>query len=130
MITLATLADATPQQVFDHVSAHLLTQGHRSEDFVSNTCAYRGQNGDMCAAGCLMSDKEYREEFEGADWGTLVSEKNVPPAHEALIARLQSIHDGPAPNTWKEKLQALAERYQFSQEVLERDYPQNVADGN
>ncbi len=51
------------QAVFDKVVKHLLTQKRRSEG--KQGCAYRGKDGDMCAVGCLISDKAYDPEIEG-----------------------------------------------------------------
>ena len=56
MITLATLEQATAQQVFTQVKNHLLKQNEKS--MINGICAYRGSNGLQCAAGCLMSDEE------------------------------------------------------------------------
>jgi hypothetical protein len=41
MITLKTLPQATPQQVFDQVTKHLLTQNARSRSGETQICAYR-----------------------------------------------------------------------------------------
>ena len=67
MITLKTLPQATAQDVFDHVTQHLLKQGKRS---VSSTgaCQYRTEQAEgvlKCAAGCLITDDEYNSKFEG-----------------------------------------------------------------
>ena len=51
------------QAVFDKVVKHLLTQKRRSES--KRGCAYRGEDGAMCAVGCLISDKAYDPEIEG-----------------------------------------------------------------
>lgn len=48
------------QKIFDHVIKHLRKQGRQSlldTDVIG--CAYRGQDGDKCAIGCLITDKEY-----------------------------------------------------------------------
>lgn len=115
-ITLANLKAATPQQVFDQVVTHLLTQNAQS--MANDTCAYRGDGGLMCAAGCLISDAEYkdllkRHEIDGADgknWGYLADCTDaVPKDHTHLIQDLQIIHDdvlGPA--NWKAKLERVA----------------------
>lgn len=62
----------TPQQIFDQVATHLLTQGRRSgiesfdefgaEDF---NCYYRAPDGAMCAVGCLIAPETYSEVYEG-----------------------------------------------------------------
>lgn len=97
-ITLATLADATEQQVFDQAARHLLTQKVRSvrlQPDGDNTpiyCAYRGDGGLMCAAGCFIGDDEYDERFEGTNWYE-VAARNGYHAHTELMAQLQDAHD-------------------------------------
>lgn len=115
MITLKNLPQATAQQVFDQVARHLLTQGRRSVTEVpalirfgsSSVCAYRGDGGLKCAAGCFIGDDEYMRDFEGKTWNKLV-EYGIPIMHNALIRQLQLIHDGVTPGLWKEKLINLA----------------------
>lgn len=111
MITLKTLPNATKQEVFNQVAHHLLTQDRQSFGPYNDTsgCAYRGTHSDKCAAGCLMSDEEYRVEWEGKSWGKLVKIKIAPDTHDWLISRLQHIHDSVQPQNWQEALNQLAE---------------------
>lgn len=90
-ITLATLADATEQQVFDQAARHLLTQKVRSIKHPLY-CAYRGAGGLMCAAGCFIGDDEYDERFEGANWYEIAARTGYH-AHTELMAQLQDAHD-------------------------------------
>lgn len=53
----------TRREVFDKVKAHLLAQGKVSVS--DGDCAYRGDDGLMCAAGCLIGDEDYSAEIEG-----------------------------------------------------------------
>ena len=111
MITLKTLSQATPQQVFDHVVNHLLTQNEKAVvggEEVNNDCRYR-LNNLKCAAGCLIGDEEYRDTFEGLDWRYLVGIGAVPDAHSDLIVKLQRIHDIGEPEEWLYFLKQLAE---------------------
>lgn len=112
MITLATLSQATPQEVFDQVKNHLLTQNAPSLQLGSNTlCQYRGHNGLKCAAGCLISDEEYFREMESnGTWEVLVDKKIAPKEHEYLISSLQNIHDCYTPNCWEGELKKLADK--------------------
>lgn len=119
-ITLATLPDATAQQVFDQVATHLLTQGAQSrttsptsnpQAIDATSCLYRGPNGLMCAAGSLMADHEYRSEFETNNWTDLVYGMGVDGTHEDLIEALQSVHDTNLPDSWPERLEEIAEGY-------------------
>lgn len=94
IITLATLEGATQQQVFDQVVSQMIKQGQQSA-LDNGLCKYRGPNGLMCAAGCLMSDDEYNPSFDrgAGSWDMLVDKKLVPPHHSALIRKLQICHD-------------------------------------
>ena len=93
MITLATLPQATAQEVFDQMATHLLTQNEKSAGYL-----FRYRLGRLkCAAGCLISDDEYKKSWEGRDWDTLVNLNEAPKAHTDLILELQRIHDGPPP---------------------------------
>jgi hypothetical protein len=110
MITLATLSQASPQQVFNQVKKHLLKQKQacRTDD----TCLYK--NGKLkCAAGCLISDEEYKPEFENNDWTGLIDKFKITPCHEDLIMSLQAVHDEEHPDDWKKCLEQVAEKYQL-----------------
>lgn len=113
MITLATLKDATAQEVFTQIKDHLLKQGERSLlPAIYDNCAYRGADGKKCAAGCLMTDEEASNIPEGKDWETLVQIGKVKPLHKDLILRLQDIHDQYTDvNDWPELLQNLAYKH-------------------
>lgn len=120
-ITLATLPEATAQEVFDHVALHLLTQmqvSMRTRNLdnpeMGEVCAYRGDNGLKCAAGALISDDEYNELMEGKSWLDLVAENVAPDDHWAFITALQKIHDTYDPPLWHEKLSALARAYNLT----------------
>lgn len=125
-ITLANLKEATEQQVFDQVAKHLLTQNKKS--VVGTNCAYRGDDGLMCAAGCLLSDAEYAELKEsnqidvgsGKSWGFLADGAEVvPDQHSSLIQDLQIIHDNQhGPENWKLKLDQLAFEKDLDNSVL------------
>lgn len=128
-ITLATLPEKSAQKVFDYVATHLLTQNERSialsdsiiyfeDKNITVGCMYRGENGLKCAAGCLMSDEEYKPEWEGIIWAELITFKHVPNAHIFLIRALQEIHDQHQPKEWKEQLKLLAESKQLDSSVL------------
>lgn len=107
MITLATLAQATPQEVFDQSASHLLAQNQRSA-IKNNKCRYR-EGTLKCAAGCLIADSEYRAEMEGQDWKMMVDVGLVPLAHAYLISYLQNIHDNYPVDAWPQLLKNLAD---------------------
>ena len=108
-ITLATLHQASAQEVFDQVVKHMIQQGEKSMD--DDGCLYRYKDGDKalkCAAGCLIGDDEYKPTMEENSWANLVRKDEVPDAHAELIEKLQNIHDYEDPIQWEKMLQRLA----------------------
>lgn len=95
-ITLATLAQATEQQIFDQVVTHLAKQ-RKGAHLEEKGCAYRGEGGSMCAAGCLIADSEYEPAMDNIGgptaWDSLVHQGFAPPQHGQFILELQRIHD-------------------------------------
>ena len=91
----------TPQEIFDTVATHLFTQGHRAFDDNLNQCAYRTQDGSMCAVGCLIQDY-YKPSMDtnayGTDIRTVYSlyKSDLPDWIESnmnLLVSLQDVHD-------------------------------------
>lgn len=125
MITLATLPQATEQEVFDQVAIHLLTQNRRSLISVTGilcqtgACAYRGDDGCKCAAGSLISDDEYFTEMEGDSWRSLSARDVVPIDHLELIIDLQRMHDANPPELWPERLEYIAISYELNDSVID-----------
>lgn len=108
-ITLATLAEATPSEVFNFVAHHMLTQNQAAK--VGEACKYR-LGSLKCAAGCLIADAEYAEcgeDFEGTDWPHLVRQHEVPAAHADLIRQTQIIHDNYVVESWPGLITKAAE---------------------
>ena len=111
-ITLKTLAIATEQEVFDQVVQHLREQGVQSKN--ENGCAYRGESGLMCAAGCLIADDEYTSYMDNAEnssWNHLVSEYIFPSEHRDLISDLQAVHDEYTTINWEEGFSSVSQTY-------------------
>ena len=117
------------QEIFDKVATHLIAQGKQSLCYWRSTeldCAYRGDDGTMCAAGCLIPDDEYSPAFEGMPWDSIW--KEVPSFANAsfedhdLIGSLQTVHDDEwswnSPETLKVALGVAANRYGLSTQVL------------
>lgn len=126
-ITLATLPQATAQEVFDQVARHLLQQGKKSGHAISGGplafyCSYREGN-LKCAAGCLIGDEEYSMDMENSVWSTLVIEGRVPDTHARLIGRLQVVHDQHNPDQWQRGLRAVAREFDLDESVV-LDYVQ------
>lgn len=108
-ITLATLPQATAQEVYSQVRNHLLTQKRKSSlEDDDEECVYRGHDGLKCAAGCLISDEEYLPEMEYKTWGAMVQSGAIPREHKELISSLQRIHDSFPVEDWEPKLNKLA----------------------
>ena len=118
------------QEIFDKVATHLITQGVQATSVKESggypSCAYRGDNGTMCAAGCLIPDEEYNPEFEGLDWVDV--EIEIPSlasltfeGHD-LISSLQIVHD--TKSNWlsidglKNALRDVASDYGLSSDIL------------
>lgn len=123
MITLKTLPEATEQEVFDQVAEHLLKQNEQS--FRGSICAYRGEHGLKCAAGCLIADDEYSEEWDdeewdecGINWSELVNKGLASPAHATLVSKLQAVHDGYSQDYWKSQLAKVADYFKLNTQVL------------
>lgn len=132
-ITLATLEEVTAQEVFNQVARHLLTQKKRS--MIGGACAYRGDNGTMCAAGCLMSDEEAQNinnsvESNTVPWIALVDEKVVTKKHFDLISQLQYIHDVIKIDEWLKQLIDLAKHYNLDYTIVKTLTPTVVTDEN
>lgn len=104
MITLATLDQATEQEVVDQVVQHLLTQKQKAVGS-KGLCVYRDSKGLKCAAGCLIADHEYVPDMEGCQWNMLTFRDYMTTSkHENLILQLQKIHDDIDPEDWNEYL--------------------------
>ena len=107
------------QAVFDKVVKHLLTQNRLSEG--KRGCAYRDKDGDMCAVGCLISDKAYDPEIEGHSVFHLrvqetLAKSGVPTYNKMkfLLADLQYLHDECSISLWKTDLQDLARHHNLT----------------
>lgn len=113
------------QEMFTKVYRHLLTQKKKSmkqlrnfgadggADSYTGSCAYRGDNGTMCAVGCLISDKKYDESIEGRGVRNSVVQRAIPKRYTpytGLLGDLQRIHDFAYIKDWKFELEALATR--------------------
>lgn len=126
MITLKTLPQASAQEVFDQIKNHLLTQNKKSSHEELNldigipitVCKYKTiQDGKTlkCAAGCLISDKEYDESMEGDPWGYLINRNIVPDDHSKLISKLQHVHDKKLVCDWPYYLTQVAHDFKLKE---------------
>lgn len=108
-VTLSNLSKSKAQTLFNQVAQHLLDQGEKSS--LGTQCYYHDGNGKMCAAGCLISKKEYDFKFEDNNWEQLIKRKYVPERHGDLISDLQKIHDGRNTKFWRNDLIELSEKH-------------------
>jgi hypothetical protein len=86
----------TPQQIYDKVCAHLAKQGHKAIG-KRGGCVYRAENGDKCAAGCLIPDERYDPEMEYNTISYVLGKYSMPKfmnKNTDLIEALQDCHDG------------------------------------
>lgn len=126
----------TAQEIFNTVAAHLLRQGRKAEGYGTQPgCAYRSNDGDKCAVGCLIPDDDYSIELEGAvvtpnlleDTDRLAfREKFLKDVlirlgllkHVHLLRSLQAIHDDKEPAMWLAELHRLAVGNGFDRSAL------------
>jgi hypothetical protein len=94
----------TCEEIFDYVESHLKKQGYRSMlDTDTGRCGYRGEDGAMCAVGCLIADDEYdpcmenHAAMELAGVGGWLDDNLLLPArlipHARMLEVLQDFHD-------------------------------------
>ncbi len=108
----------TPQEVYDYVAAHLLTQNAKAQGEIgsANGCLYRAPEGRKCAAGCLIPDDLYTPAMEGrgiAD--SIVAEglERVPQGALGFLRSAQLIHDHRDPPEWRDALIAAGAVWGF-----------------
>ena len=95
------------QKMFETMVNHLARQNSRSVD-AYNTCMYRGEDGRMCAVGCLISDEAYDPIFETTPANYSRVRKAILASGwedydvdtENFLSEMQAIHD--RNETWEE----------------------------
>ena len=115
-INTSNLDTATAQEVFDHISFFLLKQGRKSgyHDSAGFECAYRGDNGTKCAAGCIVEDEKYDSAMEGKSWfndyndDTVTDKFGITHSHGKLITSMQIIHDSAEVEEWSDNFRTIA----------------------
>lgn len=111
-------ATASDQEVFDYAMNHLRTaraMATRTQLGCSPTCAYRGDNGTMCAFGVFIWDDEYSLSFEGCDAYGVARQierlANLSDTRYALFNALQYLHDQYLPE-YKASFSSYAARFE------------------
>jgi len=103
--------EGTLQEIFDKIAIHLIKQNKQSYCDKTSNCAYRGDNGLMCAAGILIPDDEYKPEFERQTWHNLTKEGIVENKFSSEIRKLQIIHDNSHHSIWYDELIKFAKNH-------------------
>lgn len=91
------LDEMTEQEVFEASATHLLEQSERSFSD-DGDCAYKGEEGECCAAGIFVQN--YSPEMEGVSWADAVRDYNQSNSHFDLVKTLQLVHDRVEPAGW------------------------------
>lgn len=101
----------TKQETFDIVVKNLRRQNAQSEE--DGSCMYRGPNGLRCAAGWLIPDDKYKEDFEGCSVNSInveLDEVILGEGHDLFLAReLQNVHDNNDVEYWEEEFEKVAD---------------------
>lgn len=102
------------QEIFDTVAEHLMKQYAVSSS--NGSCMYRGEDGLMCAIGCLIKDDKYTPDIEKQGvWCPAI--QNVLSASGVvvediyllkLLGKLQAIHDKTPVKYWLNDLSIIA----------------------
>lgn len=114
----------TEYDLFIKVREHLLKQNAKSMDKKGTACMYRGEEGRMCAVGCLITDENYTPEIEWTLVSSMLRTKNgrlaaaleksgVPltPLAIELMHELQSVHDHRQVKDWNNALNDIADKH-------------------
>lgn len=110
------------QEIFDTVATHLIKQGGPAMNVRGTDCAYRAQDGKMCAVGCLMTDEEYTSDFEGNGVVELIDKgwrpqgvDRMTPKMRSFLQELQTAHDNCLDeigiDAWRARMVYIAGRY-------------------
>lgn len=108
----------TRQEVFDKVVAHLRAQGRKAVN-ERGDCVYHAPDGTKCAAGCLILDEHYREDFEDKssahpDVARALRNSGVPEDASTLVRDLQRIHDSFDLEEWEDRLAGTASLFDLT----------------
>ena len=131
-ISLQNINEFSLQEIFEKVSNHLISQNKKSQFNImemnkrpkitsGNDCYYRIEN-LKCAAGCLISDEEYKVEFEKNIFDDLCR-KFFPNTRTEIILfvrDLQIIHDKNPVGWWKDELIYLGNKNGLNCEFISR----------
>lgn len=107
------------QEIFNTVVTHLRTQNAKAMN-LNNDCQYRSDDGLKCAVGCLISDEDYDEKFEGRTVRDLCQSNMFSLDLESMIVKnidllsiLQRIHDNNPIDQWEEFFSDVAHDFKL-----------------
>jgi len=134
----------TPQEIFDIVAKHLLTQNEKSIIPVQGNCLnpwkclYHSPDGKKCAIGVLIPDKEYKPAIENSgDVRYLINYHPSCPKSLSvycdntqtmmLLEELQGIHDEMIIEDWINGLLVTALNFNLDNSVLRQFQEKSVS---
>lgn len=101
------------QTTYDIVRDHLMTQN--AESLRDGGCAYRGDDGKMCAIGIFIPENRYSPDLEGWSVSKAQARKMLDGVFaedvtNSFLCDLQAIHDGGQVDSWPGQLFDFAPR--------------------
>jgi CII-binding regulator of phage lambda lysogenization HflD len=106
------------QEMFTKMVNHLRKQNQRSYSTIFGGCAYRGENGLMCAVGCLIKDEFYDYQLESQNVSMLAVHRALISSGyeydkqgESLLSRMQTVHDDYGTLSWEAKWVEIANEF-------------------
>jgi len=118
----------TPQEIFDTVVDHLLSQGMKSSVAV---CMYRTSTGLKCAVGILISDSDYDSDMEFSAVDSLYSShptriqewaQQKYPNDLKLLTRLQRLHDNGPSHSFNNPHDAWEEYILTESQIIAKEF--------
>ncbi|WP_233866758.1 hypothetical protein [Paraburkholderia adhaesiva] len=141
--TVRELVEWNGQEVFNHVSWHLLAQGQRCTKGATRVCFFRNALGQECAVGAVIPEALYHPAMEGKNVAALMLLLTERPfdsggyevlrmflcAHATLLMRLMQVHDEVTPVMWPEALVDVAESMRLDTTVIGAFVFESMRDG-
>jgi len=118
----------TPQEIFDTVVDHLLSQGKKSS---VDVCMYRTSTGLKCAVGILISDSDYDSDMEFSAVDSLYSSQPIGiqewaqqkyPHDLKLLTRLQRLHDNGPSHSFNNPHDAWEEYILTESQIIAKEF--------
>lgn len=108
------------QAAFDKVVRHLRKQGEPSYQADGESCAYRGEDGRMCAVGCLIPDEQYSLSLEDRTVAyVMMGVPALSGLSHGMLDDLREVHDNLDPDDWEAGLRSVAADYGLTMPSVE-----------